>query len=89
MTLKAKQPELPQIDAQFEHRVEPDYANQILDDLLDWYTLDQISAHSGICRRSLSYMRHRGIRSYPDQLALEVLSGYKSLVEMDEPSLSG
>lgn len=79
--MKANLPELPQIDAQFQHNSKPDYASELLDDLLNGLTLDQIAAHSGICRRSLSYMRHRGIRSFPDQLALEVLAGWTRLSE--------
>jgi len=71
--------ELPQIDAQFEHNVTPEYANQLLDELLTKLTLDQISLHSGICRRSLSYLRHRGIQNYPWQLTLEVLAGVKNI----------
>jgi hypothetical protein len=70
---------LPQIDAQFDHNSDPLYASEILDIMLKYYTLDQISLHSGICRRSVSYMRHRGFRSYPDQLVMEILAGKRSL----------
>ena len=70
---------LPQIDAQFEHDASLDYANKLLDELLSGLTLDQIALHSGICRRSLSYMRHRGILSFPHQLALEILAGKRKI----------
>ena len=81
MTSKAKPKELPQIDAQFEFNDTPEYANKLLDRLLTVFTLRQVSAHTGICRRSLSYMRQNGIRSYPYQIALEIMSGEKTLNE--------
>jgi hypothetical protein len=71
---------LPQIDAQYEFDDTPEYANQILDKLLeDGFTLTQVAAHTGICRRSLSYMRQRGIRSFPYQIALEIMAGERTL----------
>ena len=78
--MKASSQTLPQIDAQFEHDPSPKKANELLDKLLTYYTLDQIALHSGICRRSLSYMRHRGMLVYPHQLTLEVLAGEKQLL---------
>jgi hypothetical protein len=77
MTLKEKLNELPQIDAQFEHDSTPEYANQLMDDLLKYFTLNEISAHTGISRRNLSYMRHRGINTYPMQVILEIMAGYR------------
>ena len=79
MKLKESMRTLPQIDAQFEQNKTAEYANELLDKLLRRLTLDQISLHSGICRRSLSYMRHKGIHNYPWQLTLEVLSGERKL----------
>ena len=73
---------LPQIDAQFEYDDTTEYANKLLDELLRYFTLNQISSHTGISRRLLSYMRHRGISTYPMQLSLEILSGSKVLVEL-------
>jgi hypothetical protein len=70
---------LPQIDAQFQHRKDTIFSNELLDELLRFYTLNQISLHTGICRRSLSYMRHKGILNYPDQLAMEIMAGTKRL----------
>ena len=67
--------ELPKIDAQTDHNDTLEFANDLLDDLLRFYTLDQISAHSGISRRNLSYFRHRGITTFAMQLTLEVLAG--------------
>lgn len=58
-----------------------DYANRLLNNCLRFYTLDQIAAHTGICRRLLSYMRHRGVNNYANQIALEILAGAKLLVE--------
>lgn len=80
MILKEIMKQLPQIDAQFEHKPEPEYANRVLDELLRYYTLDQIALHSGICRRSISYMRHRGF-SFPDQIVLEVLSNKRQFAD--------
>jgi hypothetical protein len=77
--LKESPQELPQIDAQFQQDKTVDYANEVLDKLLRYYSLNQISLHTGICRRSLSYMRHSGIRSFPYQLAMEILSGMRRL----------
>jgi hypothetical protein len=79
MTLKEKLSGLPQIDAQFEYKGTPEYANELLDHLLRFFTLNQIASHCGISRRNLSYMRHDGIKNYPMQLTLEVLAGYKVL----------
>lgn len=77
---KENQSGLPQIDAQYEFNDSPEYANKILDKLLDdGFTLTQVSAHTGICRRSLSYMRQRGIRSFPYQIALEIMAGERTL----------
>ena len=72
---------LPQIDAQFERDDSAEYANELLDELLKYLTLDQISAHTGICRRSLSYMRHRGVLSFPDQVTLEILANKRVLAQ--------
>lgn len=80
MTSKEQQSALPQIDALYEFDDSPEYANKILDKLLDGgYTLTQVAAHTGICRRSLSYMRQRGIRSFPYQIALEIMAGERTL----------
>ena len=68
---------LPQIDAIADFNPSPEYANYLLDRCLKYYTLDQISAHTRICRRSLSYMRHRGVGTYPMQLTLEVFADIK------------
>lgn len=79
-TSKEKPSALPQIDAELEWDKSPEYANQILDTLLDsGYTLTQVSHYSGICRRSLSYMRKRGIRSFPYQIVLEIMAGERTL----------
>ena len=71
--------QLPPIDAVRDHDTSPEYAAELLDDLGRHYTRPQISAHIGVCKRSLIYMRSRGIKSYPDQLALEVLAGRKKI----------
>lgn len=81
MTLKEKLSGLPQIDAQFEYNNKTEFANELLDELLRYFTLNQIAAHCGISRRNLSYMRHEGIKNYPMQLTLEILSQRKVLVE--------
>jgi len=73
MTLKEPLKELPPIDAQAHFNPSPEYANEVLDKLLRFYTLSQISAHTDISRRNLSYFRHRGISTYPMQIALELL----------------
>jgi hypothetical protein len=73
--LKVQPKELPQIDALRDHDRSTKYANSLLDDLLKNYTLIQIAAHTGICKRNISYMRHRGINTFPMQLALEALAG--------------
>ena len=77
--MKENMKKLPQIDAQFEHNQTTKYANELLDRLLSELTLNQIALHSGICRRSLSYMRHRGILNFPHQLALEVLANVRTI----------
>ena len=79
--MKEKLNGLPQIDAQVEYNGTPEFANELLDELLRYFTLNQIAAHSGISRRNLSYMRHEGIKNYPMQFTLQVLSGAKALVE--------
>lgn len=84
--LKEKLRDLPQIDATIDFppagsAENIDYANRLLNNCLRFYTLDQIAAHTGICRRLLSYMRHRGLNSYANQLALEILAGAKLLIE--------
>jgi len=71
--------QLPQIDAQIEFNSDPAYAAEILDNLLRFYTLDQISAHSGISRRSISYLRHKGFHTMPDQITLEILAEVRKL----------
>lgn len=78
--------ELPQIDAQFEFYEKGSvesvaYANKLLNTLLRFYTLHQISSHTGIGVRLLSYMRHRGVNTYPNQIALEIMAGAKVIVE--------
>lgn len=80
MTISKDRPyELPQIDAQFEWNPTPEYANELLDKLLEYFTLQQVSSHTGICKRSLSYMRQRGVRSFPFQIALEIMAGERTL----------
>ena len=79
--MKESTKRLPQIDAVMQHDDSTVFANKLLDELLARYTLNIISSHTGICRRSLSYMRHNGIRSFPDQLALEVMATRKPLAE--------
>jgi hypothetical protein len=83
--LKEPRKELPLIDAVFEfyepHTDEAvDYAAKILDTCLRFYTLDQISALTGISRRLVSYFRHRGFNTYSNQLTMEILAGTKVLV---------
>ena len=80
--------ELPQIDAQFEYDGTPEYANELLDEMLRHYTLNQIAAHCGISRRNLSYMRHGGIKNYPVQITLEIMAGRKRLDDDDRLSRS-
>ena len=80
MTLKERLNKLPQVDREKEYDGSLEYANSILDHLLRFYTLSQISAHVGISRRNLSYMRHEGIKNYPMQVVLEILAGVKVLV---------
>lgn len=77
--MKEAMKSLPPIDAQFEHRPDPEYASELLDRLLRYYTLDQISLHTGISRRSVSYLRHKGFHTMSDQLIMEVLAGVRSL----------
>lgn len=79
MILKEILKGLPQIDGQFEYNESKEYANELLDTLLRYFTLNQISAHTGISRRLLSYMRHRGVSTYPMQVVLEILAGVKVL----------
>lgn len=83
MTSKEKLNGLPQIDAQFEHNNTPEYANELLDELLRYFTLNQIASHCGISRRNLSYMRHDGIKNFPMQVTMEVLAGRKKLQDDD------
>jgi hypothetical protein len=78
--LKEKLNGLPQIDATFQFNSSKEYANELMDDLLRYFTLNQIEAHTGICRRNLSYFRHKGISTFPMQLTLEILAGR---VELD------
>lgn len=85
--MKEKLNTLPQIDAQFEHDNTPAFANDLLDDLLRYFTLNQIASHAGISRRNLSYMRHDGIKNYPMQVTLEILAGRKVLD--DDARISG
>ena len=75
MTLKERLKESPQIDAVLNYNPTLEYANWILDQLLRFYTLTEIADQTHISRRVLSYMRHRGIGSYPVQLAMEILLG--------------
>lgn len=70
---------LPQIDAQFEFNPDPAYANAILDDLLRYYTLDEIGLTVGVSRRFVSYLRQKGFDKFPTQLAFELLSGVRRL----------
>lgn len=77
--MKEKLNGLPQIDAQFEHNSTPEYANELLDELLRFFTLNQIASHCGISRRNLSYMRHEGIKNFPMQVTLEIMAGHKML----------
>jgi hypothetical protein len=72
---------LPPIDAQFEFRPEPEYAKEVLDYLLRFYTLDQIMSHSGLARRSLIDYKHTGFPRYSVQLTLEVLAGMRPLAD--------
>lgn len=77
--MKEPRRELPQIDAQFEFNGDPEYANELLDKLLRYYTLDEISLSTGVSRRFVSYLRQRGFDRFPTQLAFEVLAGVKRL----------
>jgi hypothetical protein len=79
--LKERPKGLPQIDAQFEFDPSSEYADEVIGELLRYYTLDQISNHAGVCRRSVSYMRHRGFPTYPVQLSMEILCFRRELVE--------
>jgi len=79
-TSKENPSALPQIDAQYEFNSDPQYANKLIDQLLQGgFTLAQVASHTGICRRSLSYMRQNGIRSFPFQIALEIMAGERTL----------
>jgi len=94
--LKELPKQLPQIDAVMEHVKCPvhaeisrgcahckgalKFANKLLDELLQSYTLRQIASLTGICKRNISYMRHRGINTYPMQLALELLAGRRKVI---------
>ncbi len=73
--MKERLKELPQLNAVENYNPSVEYANELLNELLRFYTLDQIESHTHVSRRALSYMRHRGIGAYPMQLAMEILAG--------------
>jgi hypothetical protein len=79
MKSKERLSELPQIDKLRDHDRSPGFAITLLDEIMRYYTLNQIEAHTGISRRNLSYMKHNGINTYPMQLALELMAGRKVL----------
>ncbi len=78
--MKERQKKLPQIDAACDHDRSLEFAIHLLDDLLRKHTLDEISSHTGISRRQLSYMRKDGITTYYFQLVMEVLADRVVLV---------
>lgn len=79
MKLKALQSEYPQIDAVMEYDDSPEFAADLIEECAKRFTKQQIAAHVGISRRYLSYMKQRGIKSFPIQLALEIMAGRKVL----------
>lgn len=82
--LKAKLSSLPQIDATFEFDSSPEYARELIDGLLKYYTFSQIAAHTGMSRRSIIDYRLVGFPRYPAQLALEILADRKIIANHSE-----
>lgn len=83
MTMTSKEPlnACPQIDKIRDFDQSTEYATWLLAQCMKHYTLEQVAAHTGIARRLLSYFRHRGISTYPMQIALEIMAGVKVLEE--------
>lgn len=67
----------PPIDRYRDFDESPEYANMVIDQCARFFTLAQIEAHTGISRRLVSYMRHRGFNNFSNQLTLEILGGIR------------
>lgn len=67
----------PPIDKLRDFDPSPEWANVVIDQCARFYTLAQIEAHTGISRRLVSYMRHRGFNNFSNQITLEILAGIR------------
>lgn len=65
---------LPTINGALYHDTSPEYATEVIDKLLRYFTLSEIADFSGISRRNISYMKRLGFRNYPMQVTLEILA---------------
>lgn len=59
----------------------PEYAKKIIGELYDQgFTLEEIGAHVGMCKRTLSNFRQFGFTKFHMQLALEILAGRRVIM---------